>query len=100
MKDNIELITEISNLKDAKQKTQAMLQQLKAKRNKQDKEETVTTDQPQLSAEQEQEMVAVLKREIEMKRRYISQMQSTLQSKFAQAQELAEQFDEAMNGTK
>ncbi len=100
MKDNIELIEEISKLKGNKQTTQAELQRLKAQHNKQDKEETVKSEQPKLTSEQEQEMHAVLKREIEMKRRYISQMQTTLQSKFAQAQELAQQFDEAMNGTK
>lgn len=73
MKDNIELIDEISKLKGNKQTTQQELQRLKAQHNKQDRDETDPEPQ-QLTQEQEQEMLAVLKREAEMKRRYISQM--------------------------
>lgn len=40
----------------------------------------------------------MLKKEAEMKRRYIATMQQNLQMKLAEAQELARQFEDAVNG--
>lgn len=119
MTENIRLISEIQELRKKVKHLDTLLKKAKNIQKKQASERAMLnrTNQPNendvanldsalnddggdlmdLGGEQDPEQAEQLKSEIEMKERYVEEMRQNLQSKLQEAQELAQQFDEAMN---